>query len=316
MNRQYFSIFILLLVVGIGLSFAILLLETGERYTAETAERIVHFELYRPTVYRVLVPALANGLTLLGLSAEISLTIMIVLSTLGLFHSVKYLYGNPAEPLSSIVAFGAVAVTAVVISRYGKAYDMATAFLFTGCLGLLSRSRFKEYYLLFPLATLNRETTFLLIAFFAVYYFRRLSLDRYLIGLGYQVIEYFMIRILTIQLFADKKGVVLLWRPEGVVREYLDNPHLTVPLLLITALVVWLVITFWNRKSHLLRSAFLIMAPLLLVMHLLMGYAFEIRVFAEIVPVTFLLAVFSVAVYRKEVRSYRYASKAQNTLSR
>lgn len=46
----------------------------------------------RPFVYRALVPALAHGLTWLGLSAETALLVLVVVSALGLFYGIIYLF--------------------------------------------------------------------------------------------------------------------------------------------------------------------------------------------------------------------------------
>ena len=46
----------------------------------------------KPFVYRVLVPWLAHVLGLLGLRADVALTMIIVLSAIGLVYGIKYLF--------------------------------------------------------------------------------------------------------------------------------------------------------------------------------------------------------------------------------
>ena len=45
----------------------------------------------RPFVYRALVPWLAHVLVMLGLRADLALTVIIVLSAVGLMYGIKYL---------------------------------------------------------------------------------------------------------------------------------------------------------------------------------------------------------------------------------
>lgn len=45
----------------------------------------------RPYVYRALVPWLAHALVMLGLRADLALTVIVVLSAVGLVYGIKYL---------------------------------------------------------------------------------------------------------------------------------------------------------------------------------------------------------------------------------
>src|SRR4030065_1908856 len=74
----------------------------------------------------------------------------------------------------------------VLIQMDRKVYDTSTAMFFAFALGLLARGKFKEFYLLYPLGCMNRETMFLLSLFFAIYYFWKMEVFRYLFGVVYQ----------------------------------------------------------------------------------------------------------------------------------
>lgn len=241
----------------------------------------------RPYVYRLLLPSLARGLAwITGLDPGACLLALFILSAVGLYFSLKYLYRSfwPDDRSASVVAFAGSVFFFMLIFIHGKSYDPATGMFFSLALALLARQKFGLYYLLFPLATLNRETTFLLLPLFAILYRDRLA------GLAYQVVVYSVLKILVMLAFADFPGEAFLFRPAAVIDEYLSDPARSLGSLAIFSLMLWLVFRRWEEKPALLRVAFLTIAPALLALHFLMGFAFEFRVLAEGMPAAFLLA--------------------------
>lgn len=69
-------------------------------YAQRTFDGLTHAQLIvagvqqKPFVYRALVPWLAHLLGLLGLRADLALTLVIVLSAIGLFYGIKYLLAS------------------------------------------------------------------------------------------------------------------------------------------------------------------------------------------------------------------------------
>lgn len=239
----------------------------------------------RPYVYRTLIPSLAHLLWSLGLSAQIALRSCwtfrrldwYMLSTISLQHS------KDRDLQAFMAAALAVPVFLLVFMRDFKVYDIATAAWFALSIGLLARGKLGSYYLLFPIGCLNRETAFLMTLLFIVYFARS---PRWA-GVMYQAIVYVLVRALVLMAYADQPGVTLLFRPVENIHEFAAHPVQSVIHWTGFALITWLCLRNWSAQPRLLRQAFLVFAPALMMMYLFFGVSFEIRVFAEIYPVIF-----------------------------
>ncbi len=139
----------------------------------------------RPFVYRLLVPVLSRALEYLtGVHAVYCMVFLVVLSAIGLFYSLRYFYtafrGN--DEYAGMFSFIGCEITFILILIGVKVYDISTVMFFALCFGLLARGKFNIYYLLFVIASINRETTFLLTLFFLVYFFNRIPRPQYILG--------------------------------------------------------------------------------------------------------------------------------------
>ncbi|RPI93357.1 MAG: hypothetical protein EHM40_10115 [Chloroflexi bacterium] len=261
-------------------------------------ERVAYALEDRPFVYRLLVPSLARVLEkLTGIPAVPCMIFLVVLSSVGLFYSLLYLYtafSAHREP-AGMFAFVGCELTFMWILIGVKVYDIATAMFFALALALLARRKFNSYYVLFLIASLNRETTFLLTLFFSVYFFNRMPRRHYFFGLLYQGLAYTVVKITTMILYRDVPGTVLSLNPVGVLRGYVDQPvWFAVLLFVFFCLFLVIAIWQWNAKPGFLRAAFITLFPALLLLHILMGYPYEIRVFAEVFPVLLMLCAWSI----------------------
>ena len=63
-----------------------------------TADVIVTGLEEKPYVYRALVPWLAHVLVIIGMSPEAALTVVVVLSAIGLVYGIKYLFAAFRRP--------------------------------------------------------------------------------------------------------------------------------------------------------------------------------------------------------------------------
>jgi len=175
--------------------------------------------------------------------------------------------------------------------RFAKIYDLPTAIFFALGLGLMARGKWREYFTVFFLGCLNRETMILLTLVFAVYFFRRMQTRTWLFGICAQALIFVDVRVMVMRLFANSPGSVLWFRPLENVEKFAAQPWLSVLHWGGFALVLWLCLRNWNRKPLLLRTAFAVLMPILLVLYVFLGNAFELRVFAEVFPVAWVLAV-------------------------
>ncbi len=164
-------------------------------------------------------------------------------------------------------------------------YDVPTAMFFTLSLGFFQRGRLLAYACLFPFACLNRETTILLTVLFAVYFFRRLDRGAYLRHLLFQFVVYVGIYGWLRWRFAGFPGQAVYFDPLGNLQMYAQSPIATIIFLVVVAVIAWLVVAHWRRAPALMRTAFLVFAPILFVLFFLVGRSFEISFFIELVPV-------------------------------
>lgn len=205
-----------------------------------------------------------------------------------------YLQRSSAEDLREFI-FAAAAVELFMLLFFleCKVYDLASALFFAVALGMLARGKLNEYYLLFPLACLNRETSFLLIAVFAVYFYKRLPWLDWVQDIGYQALAFMIIRLWLTAAFADNAGMPFLFRLQENVADHLQYGGQTLVLIAGVLITIWLCALHWHAKPEILRTAFIVLGSALMAMYLLFGWAFEIRVFAELYPVAFVLATWS-----------------------
>jgi hypothetical protein len=260
----------------------------------------------RPFVYRVLIPFLSRALEeITGFHAVYCMIFLVVLSSIGLFYSLKYLYKSflENEEYARLFSFVGCELTLLLILIGVKPYDIATAMFFALSFGLLARGKFNLYYLLFVISSINRETTFLLILFFIIYFFGKIPFRQYCFGVIYQGLAYLIVKIIIMNIYASVPGTTLQWRPLEVITGYVDKPVWFAVFFLIFFLAL-LVLSLhqWNDKPLFLRVAFGTIFPVQLILHILLGYSYEIRVFAEIFPVLFMLCAWSIQTINHQAR--------------
>ena len=170
-----------------------------------------------------------------------------------------------------------------------KVYDLSSAMFTAWLLGWLARGETRLYQAIFPLACVNRETAFILIIVFGVYCLGRILWTSWIVSVGYQVLVFLSTRGLLAWHFADSPGQPFWFRPIENLQMYADAPLQSLVYLAGTAVVLWLCLRGWKEKPLLLRTAFAIMAPALAALYIFFGYTFEIRVFAEIYPISWTL---------------------------
>jgi hypothetical protein len=250
-----------------GLSMWLVLYERWNLYLTQVAYSLEG----RPFVSRLLLPLLSRSLEwLTGIDAVSWLGFLFVLSAVFFYFSAKYLYETFYErgEIAALVSFLFLMMLTFVET---KVYDYATAAFFALSLGLLARGKHGVFLLVFPFATLNRETTFLLTIFYAVYFFGKLPLQKYLASLSVQTAVYLSIKLVTASMFSGNGGQDVYF--------YLDVmlAHRSYIILLIFPLLYF----FLRNKPEFIRKSFWIIFPAQVALYLLFGQPLEVRVFAE-----------------------------------
>src|SRR5215208_4662330 len=149
----------------------------------------------------------------------------------------------------------------MLIFHEGPYYDLATVMFFALSLALLARGKHLAYLLLFPVAILNRETTFLLTLVFIVSSFYRYqrTIPRHIFySVVYHVLIWILIRAVTIIVIADNPGALFLWRSLLNLSIYASMPLQSFFFLFGFALFVYGALFRWNEKPAFLRMSFLV----------------------------------------------------------
>jgi hypothetical protein len=288
-KRLYFYIFVIMFVAFMySLKFFDTNFDPHYKYNDNPAY-MVDLTWDKPFIFRILMMVLARSIYLLfGLTAPASVASVIIISSVFMFFSLLYFFEiYLTDPI--LPAFVCVMLAALLTSYYRKIYDFSTIGFFCIALSLLARNKIHAYHLLFPLATFNRETTFLLMIFFMVYFLGRLPNKYYLYSMAYQGCCYVLIKIFLSIVFIHNGGKQFAFEPMKLIKQYSENPVPTIILLILLIGVVYLLCRQWDKKPAFLQTALLAMFPLQILLHLLMGYAFEIRVLAESLPIVFLI---------------------------
>jgi hypothetical protein len=312
-RRNYWLKAILLLVVIL----------TAREYARSTyddsrvwAEMILLGLEERPYVLRVLMPLLARLFWMANMPADEAIKLVIVLSAMAFVYAIHMMckafhYPAKEELGKFVVSVLAVELFMIAFFYNNHIYDLSTAAFFAASLGLMATGRLKEYYSLFPLACLNRETTILLSFFFAIHFYKKIEARRYLLGLGYQVFIFITLRLLITLWFADNPGSLFYFLLTRVLSDYLNHPVPSLALLSTLTTIGFIIVRQWQDKPAFLRSALLILLPVQVLMHLLVGMAFEIRVLAEVYPVIFLLGLMGIS---RRIPTHQVAPARQGAL--
>jgi len=199
----------------------------------------------------------------------------------------------------------------VFFRYFSHHYDFPQLFLFALGLLLLSKHRWRWFYLVLLLGALNKETMFLLLVIHILGHARRMPWRLLIAHAAAQLVVLVGVRaLLQLVIFADNPGPpVEFWL--GRNWEMLSDPdrwgflffHFTwvghqalvvptnynVVFLLLVPLVVWR----WKDKPILLRRGLWI-APIVFALGLFCGYIDEMRIYYEVYLVVFLLAAHTI----------------------
>lgn len=239
---------------------------------------LVSFQTIKPFVYRVLVPLLARGLmAVFDLSAGAAVGIVVFVSGIAAYRIMQKFFSlYKAEFYTPFVFLMTISMLMYRI----KVYDFMSVFLFFLAFYLLAVRRFDLYYMIFPVIVLHRETAVLLIL---LYIFYRSNL----MGMVYQLATFAILRSLLIMTFADSPGVAVPLLLGDVMGVYLQTPAVWIAAVLL-ALAGIIIASHWSYYDGFLKCA-LLLFPIQIIFHLLVGYPFEVRVMAESFPIFWLM---------------------------
>lgn len=256
-------------------------------------QKIISLDLNRPWVYRQLVPFLTRILALTGMRIDWALVLIVTLSGVGFYLALRKLwftlsrYDERDEIYPVLIVFAGL----LLLGYNRLPYDLTTALLFTLAYLFIYTENKLGYLIVFTLACLNRETAFLLILFYVVISLVRLQLMRDWWMTACQIYIYGLVTYCLRLVFQYNGGSTLWVEPWQNLVRFVNNPLLTLVHLSITGVILWLVFRDWKYKHVYLKLAFWIIAPILVVMYVVCGQNYEVRVFWEVIPVVGLLTI-------------------------
>jgi hypothetical protein len=189
-------------------------------------------------------------------------------------------------------------LTLTISFIHAYVYDFPNLLLFSCALVLLipiddDESRAPHvwgYLAAFVLATLNKETSVLLLIPFTLVYRHRMNRAAFTRLLGIQCLSYAGIRLYLSHSFARNPGSMVEVHWQDHWRLLTAHPAFVGVLLLISVAIIALAAIGWKGKPLFLRQSLAMLMPLL-PLYGLFGMPLEIRVFWEVYPVVFLLLI-------------------------
>lgn len=281
---------------------------------------MVYGKAHKPFVYRVLLPGIVRiGVSIipesvksaineqfghripLGLGWPVKYTteylvasVCMWLSLILFFVAIRYLCTGiykVSDNVANLVALTTIAGLPIFFSYASYIYDFPVLFLFTVGLGLMVRSKWVPFAILFPFACVNKETAILLTMIFTIHFFHAThGMSRTLFHklLLYQICVFVLIKFALFYIFMANPGSFVEFHLFDHNMRMLFHPY---PLgtFLNWGIVMALVFYGWSEKPSFLKSGLWICVPLFL-LTLLFGFLDELRDFYEVYPIVLLLS--------------------------
>lgn len=253
----------------------------------QNAETYTLFSIGKPAVYRVLVPVLARGLMLLNIPPDWSMAILLFASGVAAYFALYKLFELYKVQEYVIICY---LMIYVLLWNYATPLDWTTVFLFS--FGFYLMAVESDWYLpLFFVATFHRETVILLLIVYVLYHVSNGTINTHAVRKesAFQLALYIMSRLMLSSIFLDSHGTTYHFLIHDVMGTYLYS---TVAWLWIVVLVFYLrhVKLRWRRIPLFVRCAF-VLVPVQMILHILLGNPYEVRVLAESFPIAFLVMV-------------------------
>lgn len=317
------SVIVLLYLLTSAVVLFVFIVHPGiNRYSRAKFPDMVYGQAHKPFVYRTLLPSAVRvvaeatpervkdeiGLVLqkrgthliptLGWEAEYLYEYFVALFLMfcclvGFAFTLRGLtalfYDFPSF-VADLAPIGGLLVLPVFFRYCNYIYDPCTLFLFAGAIASIAKRRPLLFYVIFVLATLNKETSILLVGLFLM---RDLKVMRNSSLAGHvllQVSLWLAIRALIMVVFRDNPGSffeVHLVRNLGLI----FDPKKLLYFGGVISVFAVLIGYGWDRKPIFLRRGLLVTMIPLVFLALFLGYVDELRGYYETFPFLFLLSL-------------------------
>lgn len=225
---------------------------------------------------------------------EYGVALIIMLSCfLGSAYQLRYLlrwfYDFPSY-VADFAPMVGLLILPVFFKYYSYIYDPSTIFLFTLAIILIVKERIWLFYLVFLLATVNKETSILLVGIFFIREFKvmsKASLVRHLLS---QMLLWIAVKAILLVIFRNNPGSFC----ESHLSHNLDLISAPFRLLYFVGVVLLFCVLIcyrWTEKPSFLRKSLFITAVPLISLAFFFGFVDELRGYYEVFPFLFLLSV-------------------------
>ncbi|MCC7118673.1 MAG: hypothetical protein IT310_09125 [Anaerolineales bacterium] len=248
----------------------------------------------KPFVYRVFVPLLVKiAVAVFPLPSTTYASFLIYILLVGfvicVYHFSKFYWKGIL--IHDFVAYASILFLIPFTLTNRHIYDFSALFLFTLALLLMAQNKWTTYFCAYICACLNKETAILLPLVFLIHFRKQLNVTTTWKLFGWQIAIYSVIRFAIMLNFRSNPGTII----ESHILEHFSFIQ-SAPVLVLGYVVYFILIAFmikkdFHEKPSFLREAFATLLPVMFILYLLGGSPFEIRVFYEVYPVLFLLAI-------------------------
>lgn len=283
---------------------------------------MVYGQAHRPFVYRALLPAAVRAITevtpgavkegiglrvetrrsrmveMLKWETEYVYEYIVALSLmfgcfLGFAYTLRHLttlfYDYPSF-VAHLAPLGGLVALPFFFRYYSYVYDPCTLVLFALALALIATRRHLLFYIIFVLASFNKETSVLLIGLFLVREFRIMRKFGLAGHLLLQVSLWATVRAIIMTTFRNNPGSPVefhLIRNLGLPGSPVKFIYFAAAVLIVSALVRY----GWFRKPVFLRTGLFVTLIPLALLAVFLGFVDELRCYYEAFPFLFLLSL-------------------------
>lgn len=278
----------------------------------ELFAQVAHHAGPKPWQYRVLIPYTADLLSYLNLPlfhslerwarlAELSSLFLLVL-TFRRYISL-FIRDNAVASLSSFLILIILPFNFFFPRPHypNYWYDTPSMLFFTLGLICLVQKKWLPYYVVFTIATFNRETTCFLTAIYLLTSVGRVRPKRIAVHCVSQLVVWLAIKSLLVKLYVGNPGPSFEWYEQPGVTHFADNiaffTHLeNYPMFLSSMGFTWVAVLLHFRriKVEFVKRSLLVVFPFFIGM-MLVANIYELRLFGELIPVV--LAAFVLVFY-------------------
>jgi len=220
--------------------------------------------------------------------------ILIFCCFVGLAFTLRYLvrlfYKFPSF-VADFAPLGGLLILPVFFKYYSYLYDPSTLLLFTLAIVPMVKRNFLLFYIVFLLATLNKETSILLTGIFFIREFKVMPRPSWVKHVLLQIAAWVGIRALLTAAFKNNPGSLVEFHLLDHNLGLICNPQEFLYFIIVIAVFAVLIKYRWAEKPAFLRQGLVITLAPLMSLALFFGFVDELRGYYEAFPFIFLLSL-------------------------